>query len=210
MEAMDELAGYLSPNSDNEDRSSVLPSANQPTASTTATSSSGIASPGVSRKEEVETSDSEDGEEESKSSGASNFRKVPATIPYKPAVAIAPKVQAQVPLADINQYKFIPLRLTEEERRMLNVLVNALEVCEYTDVVDVTFSHTRKSKYSRIIESLVDILSISSGLMVSLSDFLLHLNSFTRSFFLSLSLSLFLSFSLTLSLSLSIACQQSY
>lgn len=50
---------------------------------------------------------------------------------------------------------------------MLNVLNNALEVCEYTDVVDVTFSHTRKSKLSRIIESLVDILSIASGLMVS-------------------------------------------
>lgn len=50
---------------------------------------------------------------------------------------------------------------------LLNVLTNALEVCEYTDVVDVTFSHTRKSKLSRIMESLVDILSISAGLVVS-------------------------------------------
>ncbi len=67
----------------------------------------------------------------------------------------------------VEQFKFIPLRLTEDERCLLNVLENALEVCEYTDVVDVTFSHTRKSKVSRIFESLVDILSISCGLLVS-------------------------------------------
>lgn len=55
---------------------------------------------------------------------------------------------------------------------LLNVLTNALEVCEYTDVVDVTFSHTRKSKLSRIMESLVDILSISAGLVVSMQSIL--------------------------------------
>lgn len=32
--------------------------------------------------------------------------------------------------------------------------------------MDVTFSHTRKSKVSRILESLVDVLSISCGLIV--------------------------------------------
>jgi hypothetical protein len=67
-----------------------------------------------------------------------------------------------------HMYNFIPMRLTEWERKMLMVLENALEVCEYTDVVDVTFSHTKKSKVSRILESLVDILSISCGLLVSL------------------------------------------
>ena len=64
------------------------------------------------------------------------------------------------------QCTYIPMRLTEHERLLLNVLENALEVCEYTDVVDVTFSHTRKNKSSRIIESLIDTLSISCGLLV--------------------------------------------
>ena len=62
--------------------------------------------------------------------------------------------------------KHIPTRLTEDERRLLSVLENTLEVCEYTDTVDVTYSHTGKSKQSRIIASLIDVLSISCGLLV--------------------------------------------
>jgi Protein of unknown function (DUF2009) len=67
--------------------------------------------------------------------------------------------------------RYIPMRLTEDERRLLSVLENALEVCEYTDTVDVTYSHTGKSKQSRIIASLVDVLSIACGLLVSEEEF---------------------------------------
>ena len=63
--------------------------------------------------------------------------------------------------------KFIPLRLDEDERKLLKVLENALEVCEYTDTVDVTFSHLKKSKASRMMTSLIDILNINSGLLIS-------------------------------------------
>ena len=85
----------------------------------------------------------------------------------KDVVANGVKKATSASANDIEKFKYIPLRLTEDERCLLNVLENALEVCEYTDVVDVTFSHTRKSKVSRIFESLVDVLSISCGLLVS-------------------------------------------
>lgn len=62
--------------------------------------------------------------------------------------------------------QYIPLRLTAAERSILTVVENALEVSEYTDSVDVTYSHTSKNKHSRIIEGLIDVLSISSGLLV--------------------------------------------
>jgi hypothetical protein len=55
------------------------------------------------------------------------------------------------------------MRLTAEERVILNVLDNALNVSDYTDTVDV---FARKSKLDRILSGLVDMLSISSGLMV--------------------------------------------
>ena len=62
---------------------------------------------------------------------------------------------------------FIPLRLDADERKLLKVLESALEVCEYTDTVDVTFSHLKKSKASRMWTSLIDILNINQGLLIS-------------------------------------------
>ena len=63
--------------------------------------------------------------------------------------------------------KYIPMRLTAEERQFMTILENALDVCEYTDIVDVTFSHLRTSKQSRIMSSLVDLLAIQCGLIMS-------------------------------------------
>jgi len=63
----------------------------------------------------------------------------------------------------IDKCRSVPMRLTEEERRLLKVLVSALNVSEYTDNVDTM---SRKSKTERIIEELENLFSIILGLMV--------------------------------------------
>ena len=56
----------------------------------------------------------------------------------------------------------IPLRLNEEERAMLGVLVGALEVSEYTDEVDTM----RYGKHERIQEQFEEMMKFLSGLYV--------------------------------------------
>ncbi|ODV85629.1 hypothetical protein CANARDRAFT_23158 [[Candida] arabinofermentans NRRL YB-2248] len=60
--------------------------------------------------------------------------------------------------------KFIPMRLTYEERQLLKLLEAALSVSEYTDRVDIL---SYKSKTKRIVEQLREMCSILAGLVVS-------------------------------------------
>lgn len=63
--------------------------------------------------------------------------------------------------------KYIPMRLTPEERKMLRLLEAALHVSEYTDVVDVL---SYKSKTGRVTKQLKEICAIMCGLVVA-SDY---------------------------------------
>ena len=63
--------------------------------------------------------------------------------------------------------KYIPLRLTPEERKILRLLEAALHVSEYTDVVDVL---SYKSKTGRVTKQLKEICAIMCGLVVA-SDY---------------------------------------
>ncbi|CCH41087.1 hypothetical protein BN7_624 [Wickerhamomyces ciferrii] len=63
-----------------------------------------------------------------------------------------------------NQVKYIPLRLTAEERHLLHLLEAALSVSQYTDKVDIV-SHTSKSK--RIVSQLKEMCSVLAGLVVA-------------------------------------------
>lgn len=78
-------------------------------------------------------------------------------------------------ISDLDEYRYIPLRLTEDERKYLNVLESALEVVEYTENVDIEYSYSfslnnhhlkGKNKKARVLECLNDLFSITSGLMV--------------------------------------------
>ncbi|GAW83484.1 conserved protein, unknown function [Plasmodium gonderi] len=60
--------------------------------------------------------------------------------------------------------KFIPLRLTYEERLYLRLLESALEVSEYTDKIDVFHSG---SKSKKIIKEIKTLCSILSGLVIA-------------------------------------------
>lgn len=60
--------------------------------------------------------------------------------------------------------KFIPMRLTPEERHLLRLLEAALHVSEYTDRVDII---SYKSKAKRIVEQLKEMCSVLCGLVIA-------------------------------------------
>ncbi|ODQ78984.1 hypothetical protein BABINDRAFT_8606 [Babjeviella inositovora NRRL Y-12698] len=63
--------------------------------------------------------------------------------------------------------KYIPMRLTSEERKLLRLLEAALNVSEYTDRIDIL---SYKTKAKRIISEIKEVCSILAGLVVA-SDF---------------------------------------
>lgn len=64
----------------------------------------------------------------------------------------------------IERSKYIPLRLTFDERKYLRLLESALNVCEYTDKIDVIV-YSNKAK--RIVVQIKEICSILSGLVLA-------------------------------------------
>lgn len=67
--------------------------------------------------------------------------------------------------AIVQRAKYIPLRLSSEERKLLRLVEAALSVSEYTDVVDVISSRGRAK--SRIHAQIRDLCSILTGLAVA-------------------------------------------
>jgi hypothetical protein len=82
------------------------------------------------------------------------------------ARAVAP-VASCVMASFADRSRFVPLRLTFEERKKLRLVEAALNVSEYTDNVDVL---SGVSKDRRIITQIRDICAILSGLLVA-SDY---------------------------------------
>ena len=64
----------------------------------------------------------------------------------------------------IEKAKFIPLRLTFDERKFLKLLEAALSVSSYTDKIDIL---TYSSKTTRIIQQIKELLGILAGLVLA-------------------------------------------
>jgi len=82
--------------------------------------------------------------------------------------AVAPPVPASSQQSQMQEFiertKYIPIRLTFPQRKLLRLCEATLNVSEYTDKVDIL---TWKSKTGRIHEQIRDICAILSGLAVA-------------------------------------------
>lgn len=82
------------------------------------------------------------------------------TTPLSMASSIDDKLLAQL----LKHTRYIPLRLSQEERHLLRLLEAALEVSEYTNSVDIL---SYKSKSRRILDQLKEMCSVLCGLVIA-------------------------------------------
>ena len=86
-----------------------------------------------------------------------------------PASSVAANSQPEIGAAPgewfVERAKYIPVRLTLGERKMLRLLDAALQVSEYTDKIDTIGYGMSKAK--RIVHQIRELCSILSGLMLA-------------------------------------------
>ncbi|OQS06198.1 hypothetical protein THRCLA_01758 [Thraustotheca clavata] len=88
-----------------------------------------------------------------------------AAVEKKEAVEVAPRsVNVKDGQVVVTKAKFIPMRLSEDERVLFNLLDASLNVSEYTDKVDIL---SYRSPVKRIVSELTDLFNIMSGMMVA-------------------------------------------
>ncbi|KAF9236230.1 hypothetical protein BU15DRAFT_50382 [Melanogaster broomeanus] len=93
-----------------------------------------------------------------------------------PFLGAQPAVGANVGEWFVERSKFIPLRLTFNERKYLRLLEAALQVSEYTDRIDTLGFGLSKAK--RIVHQIRELCAILSGLVLS-ADYKLGQELFT-------------------------------
>jgi hypothetical protein len=71
----------------------------------------------------------------------------------------------------VERSKYIPLRLTHKERKMLHLLEASLNVSQYTDRVDVVINNENQNQNQNQMKILktkiVDISAILTGILVA-------------------------------------------
>jgi len=102
----------------------------------------------------------------------------PIEIPFRKKSGISTTksdVLGLYPTPLVEFANFIPLRLNERERMLLNVLESTLNVSEYTDTVDVSVRFS--SKNQRIIDGILEVCNIAVGLATAAGLDDVHLES---------------------------------
>jgi len=150
---------------------------NNGVATTTSAAAHAASSPTGALSSSDDDDDDSNNDDDSDSSSSSSARRSRITLSGRTMHSLVPSasggggksvprsINGQVPQGYyLERSKYIPLRLTMEERKFLRLLEATLNVSEYTDKIDIISS---KAKVQRIKEQLRDICSILSGLVVS-------------------------------------------